>query len=288
MNRFSFLMSALRERLAWSPALTKLGLFGVALGAACALFAVVRGPEIPPEGTLLDTATFNFAVGVFLLTIVVLASGVSWTPGGKRRWIGWQIGLTLYNYGIETVQAFRGLDPRFSQVAGGVDQALGGVFFLAAVALMVLFIIVAVKYFRAPATPIVVAVRYGAAASFVAYGVGIAMSVATQGRHVGDAGNLMLLHALGFHGVQAIPFLAVLLHWARVPQSAAMRQVHVAGLAWVGACLAITWQSGSGQTVAMWSVGSAAAGILLLVWLVAAAGAARSWLTASTPQGAMS
>jgi hypothetical protein len=89
-------------------------------------------------------------------------------------------------------------------------------------------------------------------------------------------------------GVQAVPILAVLLHWARVPQSAAMRQVHVAGLAWVGACLAIAWQSGSGQTVAMWSVASAAAGVLLLVWLVTAAGVARAWMTASVPQGEMS
>lgn len=285
MSRIAFLVRTLRERLAWSPALTRIGFLGVALGAACALAAAVRGPSIPPEGTLLDTATFNVALGFFLLTIVVLASGVPWTPAGKRRWIGWEIGLTLYAYGIETVQAFRGLDPRFSQVAGSVDQMLGGVFFLVALALMGLFIIVVLKYFRTPATPIVAAVRYGAAASFVAYGVGIVMSVATQGRHVGEAGNLMLLHALGFHGVQAIPLLAVLLHWAGVPTATAMRHVHVAGIAWLGACIAIAWQSGSGRTLAMWSAASAAAGILLLVWCVEAAGAAQRWLTVSLPHG---
>ena len=46
------------------------------------------------------------------------------------------VGMIVYAYSIETVQAFRGLDPRFSNVAGPVDQALGGVFFLSAVGIM--------------------------------------------------------------------------------------------------------------------------------------------------------
>ena len=139
------------------------------------------------------------------------------------------VGMIVYAYSIETVQAFRGLDPRFSNVAGPVDQALGGVFFLSAVGIMGLFTVLAVKYFRAPTTPVVVAVRYGAAACLIAFGIGLLMS-AISTRQVGEAGNLLVLHAAGFHGIQAVPFVALLLHWARADRSISGPLVHLAGL----------------------------------------------------------
>lgn len=278
MNRLRFLANALRVQLAWSPTLTRLGILGIALGAVCAAAGVIRGVEIPPEGNLFETASFDLAVGFFTLTLVVLAPVVTWKPRGKRRWVVFLTAVTLYAYAIETVQAFRGLDPRTSQIAGPLDQMAGGLFFLAAQGILISFIVLAVKFFMAEATLINLAVRYGAVASFVAFGVGEGMSLVTQGRHVGEAGNLLFLHAAGFHGLQAIPLLGLLLTWAKAPESTTRRNIHVAGLVWLGACLAIAWQSISGRSVVELAPATAAAALFFLAWLFFAVVAIRSWL----------
>lgn len=92
-------------------------------------------------------------------------------------------------------------------MATPLDQAAGGIFFLVALAILCCFVVLAVKYFCAPTNSLTVAVRYGAAASFVAFGVRIWMSVVTRGRFVPDASNLLLPHAVGFHGLQVLPVL---------------------------------------------------------------------------------
>ncbi|MGH7556999.1 MAG: hypothetical protein ACREMD_04340 [Gemmatimonadota bacterium] len=283
MTRLKFLVRGLAARLARSSDLTTLGLLGLLLGGLCTAAALVRGAAIPPEGNLLETASFDGAVGVFILTLAVLAPGVSWTPRGRRVWGGFLIVLTLYSYGIETLQAFRGLDPRFSEVAGPLDQAAGGTFFLTALGIMVCFIVLAVKYYRAEPGPVTVAVRYGAAASLVAFGVGIWMSLVTEGRHVPEAGNLLFLHAVGFHGLQAVPLVALLLSWADAPEAAAQRRVHLAGMAWLAACAAIALQSGSGRGITEPSPATAAAALLLSVFGVTALLALVAWLGTAPP-----
>lgn len=277
-RRLTDLLSALRAQLARSPALALLGALGVALAVVCLLAAVLRGVVVPPEGNLYETATFDGAVGIFMLTLAVLAPGVEWSRTGRRIWAGTLVGLTLYSYGIETIQAFRGLDPRFSRVAGPLDQAAGGIFFLAALGIMACFIILAVKYFRAPDTFVNVAVRYGAVASLIAFGVGIWMSVVTDGRHVPEAGNLLFLHAAGFHGLQVVPVLALFFRWGRTAEPVARHRVHAAGLFWLGACLAIAWQSLSGRSVLELAPATGAAALLLLGWLGIAVTAVRAWL----------
>jgi hypothetical protein len=256
---------------------------GIALGGVCIVAVLVRGAEIPPEGNLVDTATFNGALGIFVLTLAALAPGVHWTRRGRRKWAGLLVGFMLYAYGIETLQAFRGLDPRFSRVAGPLDQAAAGVFFLVALSIMSCFTVLILKYFRAPSDPRTVAVRYGAVASYIAFAVGIVMSVVTQGRHVPEAGNLLVLHAAGFHGLQAIPLVALLQRWARTPDLLARRTVHPAGLAWLGACIAIAWQSGSGRAIGelTWATGGAA--LCLLVFGLAAARAVGAFWNAQVP-----
>ena len=279
-SRFAYGLNALRSQLALSPVLTGLGVLGVVAGALCMAGALIRGVAVPPEGNLIETATFNGSVGVFVLTLAVLLPGVEWTRKGRRVWTGLMVVMILYSYGIETVQAFRGLDPRFSSVAGPVDQALGGVFLLAALIIMGLFTVLAVKYFRAPSTPVVVAVRYGAAACFIAFSIGILMS-AISTRQVGEAGNLRVLHAAGFHGIQAVPFVALLLHWARADRSISGPLVHLAGLTWLGACLAIAWQSGTGASVGQVSPATVLSLLCLLTFATTVVLAARAWMFSS-------
>ncbi len=282
-RRLQFLIATLRPALAWSRPLTAMGVLGVVLGAVCLAAAGLRGVEVAPEGNLLETGTFNGSVGIFGLTLVVLAAGVSWSDRGGRWWAGLLAGASLYAYAVETVQAFRGLDPRLSQVAGPADQIIGGVFFLDALLILGCFVVLAVKYFRAAPSPVILAVRYGALASFVAFGVGIWMTAVTQGRYVAEAGNLLPLHAVGFHGLQAVPMLALLAGWAVIPEPLVRRRVHLVGSLWLGACLALAWQSGTGRPVAELSVATAVAAACLLTWFLFTALAARDWFAAAVP-----
>ena len=242
--RGAFVLDALRSQLARVPLLTAVGLIGVGLGGLLLLAAFVGGAEVAPEGNLVETAIFDGSVGLFVLTMALLAPEVEWKS--LERWARWVAGLTLFAYTVETVQAVRGIDPRFTEAGGTADQVLGLVFLVQALALMGFFIGLAVKFFRAPDTAFTLAVRYGAIASLVAFGVGIWMSLVTQGRTVEPDGNLLTLHGAGFHGVQFVPMIALLLRWAAVPDTTARSSIHLAGTTWLVLCLAVAWQSGSG------------------------------------------
>jgi len=102
-GRFAYVLNVLRGQLALSPVLTGLGLLGVVSGALCMAAALIRGVAVPPEGNLIETATFNGSVGVFILTLAVLLPGVEWTRNGRRTWTGLMVVMIVYAYGIETV-----------------------------------------------------------------------------------------------------------------------------------------------------------------------------------------
>lgn len=281
MSRPDDVWSALLAQLGKEPRVAWLGLLGVTLGALCALLGLARGFNVPPEGNLWETATFNGAVGIFHLTQATLAPEAGFTEKGQGRWGTALIIATLYAYGIETVQAFRGLDPRFSAVAGAPDQILGGVFFLDAVFIMVLFLVLAWRFLRSETTPLRLAVRYGAAACLVSFGVGIWMSI-FQGRTVGVEGNLLPIHAAGFHGLQAITLVALLLVWSGAPEVASRRWVHIAGIAWAGFCSAILWQAGTGGNPLEVSPATVTTLVFFGGWALAAFVAVRAWVQPST------
>jgi hypothetical protein len=249
------------------------------------MMAVMRSVEVKPEGNLLDTATFNAAVGVFLLTLSVLAPGVSWSAKGRRRWVLLLSVFTLYGYGVETVQAFRGLDPRFSRVAGPIDQIAGLIFLLIALGIMVCVGILAIKYFRAEASLLNLAVRYGAFASGIGFAVGLWMSLVTQGRLVPESGNLLFVHAVGFHGLQAIPIVGWFLQGSKVSQAAARTQVHLAGLTWTAACIALALQAVSGRATIEIAPATLTAVLCLAVFLLTAFRAVGTWLRSATITG---
>jgi hypothetical protein len=241
------------------------GLLGLFLGACCFLGVAVHGVIVEPEGNLYKAATFDLAVGIFLLTLALIARA-----GGVGR--GWRftlVGLALFGYGVETTQIVRGYDPRFSRVSSPLDQAIGGLFFLSALGILVCFLVLMARFFfrttRAEGGTLILALRYGTFACLLAFGVGIAMSV-LGGPRLGESGNLLPLHAAGFHGLQAIPLVALLLDWARVPDSESRRSIHLAGVLWISACLAIAWQTFSGRSVLEPSAATAVALLVLLAW----------------------
>jgi hypothetical protein len=270
-----------RERV-----LSAVGVLGIVLGLGCAAAIGIRGGEfVAPEGHLRKAMTFNVAIGIYLLTLVLCLPLARFSPRGLATWRGFSVVLTLYAYLIETVQIARGLDPRFSKVAPVRDQILGGVFFLTALGMIVLFAVLAWKILRrrmdGADAPLLLALRYGAASTFAAFGAGLWMS-AVQGSRAGSGASILPLHAAGFHGLQALPLVAILLTWAAVRAARARPWVHAAGIAWLAAVAAIAWQTVEGRALFDASPAMALAAGSLLAWAVVAALAARTWLHAGS------
>jgi len=273
------------RRMMETPALVVMGFVGIGLGLICLAVMFARGGvPIPPEGDLHKPATFNIAVGIYILTTALLLPSAGFSERGRKRWVRWNVGLFAYAYIIETVQVFRGLDPRFSRHGTPLDQIAGGVFFLTALGVMVLFIIMAVKFFRRGRpdadSPVILAIRYGTAAAMGAFIAGIWMSV-IQGRTTGAAGNILPLHALGFHGLQAVPLIALLLLWSGYDSGETRKWVHATGIVWVAACAAVAWQTIAGRSISEVSAAPLATAFLLAMW--AGIGLFAFWRWAATP-----
>jgi hypothetical protein len=172
-----------------TPLLAGLGLLGLALAFGCAVVAAVHGLRIAPEGDLTKAISFDGAVGIYLLSIALFVPLAGFMARGLRRWLGWMTGLILYAYSVETIQILRGIDPRFSRVAGPISQVAGILFFLAALGVIATFLVLAVKLVRRTASGTeglaLLGFRYAAAATSIAFGAGVWMSAA-QGRNFGS------------------------------------------------------------------------------------------------------
>ena len=272
----SRILAAFREE----RGVTAVALLGIALGGIAFIAAGLRGAQVPPEGDLMKPATFDVALGLFILSLVPWLPVSGFGEAARRRWRLWMIGLAIYAFGIETIQQFRGIDPRFSQ-AEPVSQIFGGIFFVAALGIMSLAIALAVRAFDTPVIGrrglLVLAARWAGTSMLMGFLAGVWLS-ANQGRSIGEAGNLLPLHAAGFHAVQAVPLVALMLAWSRVPVETARRWVHVAGAAWAAACIAIWWQTALGRAVTdLASAAGLAAVVLLGLWALSALRALVAW-----------
>ena len=269
------LLSSYREE----RGLTATALVGVGMGLAVLVVAGVRGAAIAPEGDLMKPATFDIAVGIFLLSLIPWLPVSGFSDAARRTWRLWMIGLGLYAFGIETVQQLRGIDPRFSR-AEPVSQLFGAVFFMSALGIATLAVALAARAFDTRAAGrrglLVLSARWASASMLIGFLAGIWLS-ANQGRFVGEAGNLLPLHAAGFHALQAIPLVALLLAWSAVPVETGRRWVHVAGAAWAGACVAIWWHTALGKPVTDLAGTGIVSLVLLGLWTVAALRGLIAW-----------
>jgi hypothetical protein len=260
--------------------LFRLGLLGIGLGIIGLIAMAVRGPIIPPEGYLYKAVSFDIAIGIYILTILLLVPLAGFSERGRRRWRRASVALAVCAYSIENIQIYRGLDPRFTRFGSAVDNVLGLIFSLVALGLIASFLILTWRFFTSRTaingSLLLLGIRYGCAAVFFGFIAGIWIG-ANNGPTIGATGNLLPLHAAGFHGLQAVPMVALLLGWSRMSQDNARRWVHVAGLAWLGACASIAWQTGMGRSVLEGSTATLLAGAMLLVWLLCAAMATVVW-----------
>lgn len=262
--------------------LTRISFLGIALGIGCAIAMLVRGRYIPPEGDLYKPAAFNVAVGMYFLSIIPWLSLAGFSDSARLRWRRWMIGVAAYSYAIETIQQLRGVDPRFSQ-AEPVSQIFGLVFLMTATGIAVAFITLALRFFNARvegrAMLMVLAARYASAATAIGFVAGYWIS-ANQSRITGPRGNILPLHAAGFHALQAIPLVALLLMWSAVSVKTSMRWVHAAGIAWLTLCVALWWHIGQGLSVFESSPGQSVGIAAGVVWALCFLRAVAAWAAA--------
>jgi hypothetical protein len=215
------------------------GTLGVALSVVCMVGVVVNGRTVAPEGDLFAAATFCFGVGVYALSVALLLPLAEYSPQARRRWRRAAYLFLVYGLVLEPMQAFRGLDPRFTEEGNTVDSVAGIVFGAAAGLTTVLFVLLGRRFFRADVLgerPVLrLGIRYGVAAVGISFAVGVVMSI-NKGRTIGDDGNLMIAHALGVHGLQAMPIVGLVVAAGALAQP--RRWVHAAGIGWLTACVA--------------------------------------------------
>lgn len=256
------------------------GVLGFVLALLCGIGALVYGVEDTPGKGLAKAFSFNAALGVFLLSTAAISplSGMGAKGRAVFRWS--YIALALYSYFAETVQHARGVNPRFAQDGSMFDSMVANGFAFVALMLVVFYLYFAVQFFRKRSFALqpeaVASIRYAMVAVLLSFAGGIWISL-NGGRDFGADGNLIWFHGLGFHAVQALPFIAWLT--TRSPMQTAVKRtiIHVSGIAFLGGLLAIGWQTVLERTLAEWSLLPLAA---LAFFLVVTAAGARALLEA--------
>jgi hypothetical protein len=280
LNPLRSINHRLSEIYAEERTLFGLGLLGIALGIVGLIVMAVRGRIIPPEGYIYKAASFDIAIGIYILTIILFVPLAGFSQRGRRVWRWASVALALYAYAAENIQIYRGLDPRFTRFGSTLDNIIGTLFGLTALGLIATFLILMWRFFTSRTSIngslLLLGIRYGCAAVILGFMTGIWLGI-NSGPTVGATGNLLPLHAAGFHGLQAVPLVALLLGWSRMSHDDARLWVHLAGLAWLGVCGAIAWQTALGRSVLEGSPATLLAVALLLVWLLCAMMALVVW-----------
>lgn len=246
-------------------------ILGFVIAAFIALYILLNGAIRLPEGHLDQAFSFNAAIAMFLLSIAAFlpVSGLQ-----ERKKAGYRrvfILATLYAYGQETIQHFRGLNPRFSNEGTLIDNIAGILFGIDSLLLIVATAMLAIQYFRRqkenPRPLLNLGIRYAFLSVMFAFAAGIFMSV-LQGRYTGDAGNLIVLHGIGFHGLQTIPLLGWLQERVSTNENQSKRLIHLGGVAWMIVIVLIALQTALGASVFEWSFLPIVAGVFLFVWFM--------------------
>ncbi|AEI43362.1 hypothetical protein [Paenibacillus mucilaginosus] len=228
------------------------GLLGFLLAGVCAVWILLFGETVAPGGNLSKAFSFNAALGIFLLSTAAILPYSAMGERGRAIFRWSYIVLALYSYFAENVQNFRGVNPRFVENGTPFDEMVGNLFTTTAMLLIVFYVYLAVYYFRRRAyelrPALVTGIRYAMLAILLSFVSGIWISV-NDGRMVGTSGNIIVLHGLGFHALQAVPLVAWLAERASLPAASRMRSIHITGLAYLLGLLAVGWQTYLGHGV---------------------------------------
>jgi hypothetical protein len=255
------------------------GLLGFLLAIFCVVWVQWKGGPVAPDGDISKAASFNAALGAFVLTTAAVSPLAAMGPK-LRVFFRWSyIVLALYSYGIETIQNFRGVNPRFVENGSSADLVFASIFGLVALLLVLYYLMFAVHFFRPKARQkrpeLNLGIRYAMVAVLVSFAAGIWISV-TQSRYTGADGNIIWLHGLGFHALQAIPLVAWMTERTRLSPEVRRRFIHLAGISYLLGLLAVGWQTVIGRSILELSEFPLIAGGCFLIGLIAGAAVLRS------------
>lgn len=250
-------------------ALVITGIIGFLLSAGIAIFIFFNGPIIAPEGNVRDAFSFNAAIGMFILSIAAILP-LARFGARKRKVVRWFfIAASIYSYAIETLQNFRGINPRFSREGTVIDIVAGMLFGVISLVLVTLAIVLMVHFLRMKQPHerplLVMGIRYAFLSVLTANIAGIWM-ILLQDRLTGGEGNLIILHGVGFHALQTLILPAWLLEKAQISEKFKKVLLHTGSIAWMLMVLLIGIQTAFGQSVFELSTLPIIALLLLLIW----------------------
>jgi hypothetical protein len=243
---------------------------GFLLAVGIAIYIFFQGPIILPEGNVKDAFSFNAAIGVYVLSIAAILPFAQFRDRNRKIMRSFFIITALYAYAVETIQNFRGLNPRFSREGSVFDIIAGILFGVDSLVLVTLALLLTIQFFRLN-TPVerpflIMGIRYALISVFIANLAGVWM-ILLQDRFTGEGGNLIVLHGIGFHALQTLILPGWFLERAQINEKLKKSLIHYGSIAWMLLIIVIAIQTGLGNTVFELTALPILAIILLFIWL---------------------
>lgn len=270
---FNELMTSAVSIFKREKVLGMLGLLGFVIAGCAAVFMFFQGAVVLPEGNIRNVISFAAAIGIFLLSIAAILPFAGFTVRMRKVVRRLFIAAASYSYAIETLQNFRGFNPRFSKAGGPVDTLAGALFGVITLSFVIGGILLAVQFLKMKAPlsrPVLInSIRYALLSVFIANLAGL-MMMSLQGRFTGAGGNYIVLHGIGFHSLQTLLLPAWLLERSKLRPCRQRLLLHTGSIAWLIAILLIAAQTRLGRSMFEVSLFPMLAGLCLLVWLFTA------------------
>lgn len=252
-------------------ALVILGLLGFVIAGYAAVFMFFQGAVVLPEGNIKNVFSFAAALGIFLFSIAAILPFAGFTARKRKVVRRLNIAAASYSYVIETLQNFRGFNPRFSKAGSLVDTLGGALFGVLSLSFVISGILLAVQFLKMKAPlsrPVLIhGIRYALLSVFIANLAGLIM-MSLQGRFTGAGGNYIVLHGIGFHSLQTLLLPAWLLEHSKLRPGKQRLLLHTGSIAWLLGILFIAVQTSLGRSMFEVSLFPILALLCLLVWLL--------------------
>ncbi|WP_405106354.1 hypothetical protein MHH28_24440 [Paenibacillus sp. FSL K6-1217] len=268
---FNELMTSAVSIFKREKSLVILGLLGFVIAGCAAVFMFFHGVVVLPEGNIKNVFSFAAALGIFLFSIAAILPFAGFTVRMRKVVRRLNIAAASYSYAIETLQNFRGFNPRFSKAGGLVDTLGGALFGVISLSFVVSGILLTIQFLRMKAPlsrPVLInGIRYALLSVFIANLAGLIM-MSLQGRFIGAGGNYIVLHGIGFHSLQTLLVPAWLLEHSNLRPGKQRQLLHTGCIAWLIAILFIAVQTSLGRSMFEISLFLILALLCLLVWLL--------------------
>jgi len=275
MNDMKTMVSRGKKLFEGEGLLVAVSLLGFLLAGICGGYVVMVGEVVLPEGNVKSAFSFNAAIAMFILSIAAIMP-VSNLSMQRRKRVRWGLALTItIGYAIETIQHLRGYNPRFSREGTIMDTVIGGFFGLISLILLYYTVVLALSFFRGGSKHprLTLSIRYAFLSTMVAFAAGIVMSI-IQSRYTGTEGNVIVVHGLGFHALQALPILGLLLERSRLAHTRSRLLIHIACSSWMCGLIFASIQTVMGRTIFEWSLLPMLASMMLGIWMITTVAAA--------------